>query len=89
MNTYIFLLPLYNDWESFVILSKDINIQMKNMNKTAEILIINDFSTQKPPSFKPLSNIKHKLVSANAIQTYTKLKQPLHIRSITYPILLI
>jgi hypothetical protein len=59
VNTYIFLLPLYNDWESFVILSKDINIQMKNMNKTAEILIINDFSTQKPPSFKPLSNIKH------------------------------
>ena len=59
MNTYIFLLPLYNDWESFSILSKDINLQMKNMNKTAEILIVNDFSTQNPPVFKPLSNIKY------------------------------
>ena len=44
MNKYIFLLPLYNDWESFLILIDRINSQMKSINKTVEILVINDYS---------------------------------------------
>ena len=57
MNKYIFLLPLYNDWESFLILIDRINSQMKSINKTAEILVINDYSSLSCPEFHKLSNI--------------------------------
>ena len=56
MCKYIFLLPLYNDWESFSLLLEKF---LKNIyyQKEAEILIVNDFSDIKPPKFKKYSNI--------------------------------
>ena len=43
MNSYLFLLPLYNDWDSLLILHEKINEQMKKIKKVGKILIINDF----------------------------------------------
>jgi len=50
-------LPLYNDWESLALLLDKINNQIKNLNKFAEILVVNDNSTMKPPKFESFSNI--------------------------------
>ena len=58
MKKYIFLLPLYNDWESFVLISEKINDQLKLMNKYANILIVNDYSS-KPPKLSNYSNINN------------------------------
>lgn len=57
MKKYTFLLPLFNDWESFTLISDRINSQMKQINKHANIVIINDNSTKKPPNFSNHSNI--------------------------------
>ena len=57
MNKYIFLLPLYNDWESFVLIIEKINAQLKILNKHAEILVVNDNSPKKPPELRKHSNI--------------------------------
>ena len=59
MKKYIFLLPLYNDWESFVLISEKINDQLKLMNKYANILIVNDYSSKKPPKLSNYSNINN------------------------------
>ena len=42
MQKYIFLLPLYNDWESLTLLLTKINEEIKSKNKIADILVIND-----------------------------------------------
>ena len=42
MQKYIFLLPLYNDWESITFLLTKINEEIKSKNKIADILVIND-----------------------------------------------
>ena len=57
MNNYLFLLPLYNDWESLLILHEKINDQMGKLKKRGKILIINDFSNNEPPIFKKYENI--------------------------------
>ena len=51
MQKYIFLLPLYNDWESIVLLLNKINNEIKSLNKTAEVFIIDDKSSVKAPEF--------------------------------------
>ena len=57
MYNFIFLLPLYNDWESLSILLNKISEKMLEEKKTAEILIVNDFSKIKPKNFKKYKNI--------------------------------
>ena len=52
MNSYLFLLPLYNDWDSLLILHEKINEQMKKLKKVGKILIINDFSNNDSPILK-------------------------------------
>ncbi len=59
MNSFKILLPLYNDWRSCNLLLKKINNQLKNRKRIAEILILDDASTQKNNlSLKNLKNIK-------------------------------
>ena len=66
MKNYTFLLPLYNDWESFSILLPKINFQMKKLKKKANILIVNDCSKNKMIKYKKLSNIsKIEIISLN------------------------
>ena len=57
MCKYIFLLPLYNDWESFSLLLEKISKELSIIKKKAEILIVNDCSNIRPPKFKKYSNI--------------------------------
>ena len=57
MCKYIFLLPLYNDWESFSLLLEKISKELSTIEKEAEILLVNDFSNIKPPKFKKYDNI--------------------------------
>lgn len=57
MYNFIFLLPLYNDWESLSILLNKISEKMLEEKKTVEILIVNDFSKIKPKNFKKYKNI--------------------------------
>ncbi len=57
MYKYIFLLPLYNDWESFLLLIEKISMEMSYLKKNAEILVVNDLSTVKTPQFKKYDNI--------------------------------
>ena len=66
MKSYTFLLPLYNDWESFSILLPKINFQMKKLKKKANVLIVNDCSINKIVKYKKLSNInKIEILSLN------------------------
>ncbi len=58
MHNYIFLLPLYNDWDSCTVLVDKINFQMKKLNKKCEILIIDDCSNTMQENFSSFSNIK-------------------------------
>lgn len=47
MTKFNFLLPLYNDWQSCSLLIKKINSQLKRKKRYADILILDDASTQK------------------------------------------
>lgn len=58
MNSYLFLLPLYNDWDSLLILHEKINEQMKKLKKVGKILIVNDFSNNASPIFKKYDYIE-------------------------------
>jgi polyisoprenyl-phosphate glycosyltransferase len=58
VNNYIFLLPLYNDWESCFILIDKINIQLKKINKKGQIVIVNDCSSSKGSFYTKYNNIK-------------------------------
>ena len=57
MHKYIFLLPLYNDWESLQLVLAKISEQMVILKCKAEILVINDFSSVKPDKFKNFENL--------------------------------
>ena len=57
MRKYIFLLPLYNDWESLVLLLNKINNEVKSLNKIAEVFIVDDKSSEIAPEFSSFSNI--------------------------------
>ncbi len=59
MYRYIFLLPLYNDWDSFILLANKINDQMKILDSYAEILVVNDKSSNKSKKLIKPSNIKN------------------------------
>ena len=66
MKSYTFLLPLYNDWESFSILLPKINLKMKKLKKKANVLIVNDCSINRIVKYKKLSNInKIEILSLN------------------------
>ena len=58
MQNFTFLLPLYNDWESFIMIANKINEQLKILNKKGQILLVNDNSTSRKPELPILSNIK-------------------------------
>ena len=47
MDTYTFLLPVYNDWESTKILLSQIEKYLKNIKNNYKVLIINDNSSEK------------------------------------------
>ena len=47
MDTYTFLLPVYNDWESTKILLNQIEKYLKNIKNNYKVLIINDNSSEK------------------------------------------
>ncbi len=59
MQNNIFLLPLYNDWQSLQRLLEEINSQIKNLKKKAEIFVIDDNSkSQLKINIKNFNNIK-------------------------------
>lgn len=59
MNNFKILLPLYNDWRSCDLLLKRISDQLKKRKRMAEIIILDDASTQKTNlSLSNLKNIK-------------------------------
>lgn len=57
MQKYTFLLPLYNDWESLILLLNKINNEIKSLSKSAEVFIVNDKSSENAPQFSSYSNI--------------------------------
>ena len=66
MHKYIFLLPLYNDWESLQLVLAKISEQMVILKYEAEILVVNDFSSVKPDKFKNFENLnKIKILNLN------------------------
>lgn len=67
MTEYIFLIPVYNDWQSLNLLIQNIDKQLKSNSKNANILIINDFSPISPKiNLNKLQNIKEvKLINLN------------------------
>ena len=75
MYKYIFLLPLYNDWESLSMIIDNISNKMEKLKKRIEIIVINDCSTIEPKkmgSFKNIDkiqviNLKKNLGSQKAI----------------------
>ena len=58
MKKIIILIPIYNDWESFIMISDKINDQMRSLGKPGQILVVNDNSSVKPPKFSNYSNIE-------------------------------
>ena len=66
LNGYIFLLPLFNDWDSCKILLNKINDKIKKLHEKAEVVIVNDNSNINKPKFKFFSNIdKIKILNLN------------------------
>ena len=62
----IFLLPLFNDWDSCKILLNKINDKIKKLHEKAEVVIVNDNSNINKPKFKFFSNIdKIKILNLN------------------------
>ncbi len=59
MNKHFFLLPLYNDWESFILICDKINDELKSHKMKGEIFVIDDNSSVGPPSFKDYTNIQN------------------------------
>ena len=47
MKKFTFLIPVYNDWKSLQILLDDIDLQLKKFDDQFDVVILNDFSTQK------------------------------------------
>jgi len=62
MNNIVFLLPLYNDWKSCNLLLQKIDRQISIKKAKAEIIILDDCSTQKgriqKRNFSSIKNIK-------------------------------
>ena len=59
MKTIIFLIPVFNDWDSLIKLLEEINKQLNGFKKlNFNCLVINDGSTIPQPKFKKPSNIQ-------------------------------
>ena len=59
MKTIIFLIPVFNDWDSLIKLFEEINKQLNGFKKlNFKCLVINDGSTIPQPKFKKPSNIQ-------------------------------
>jgi len=59
MKKIIILIPVFNDWESFIKLINEININIKNYkNINFNCLVVNDASTIKQPKITKPKNIK-------------------------------
>ena len=59
MKTIIFLIPVFNDWDSLIKLLEEINKQLNGFKKlNFKCLVINDGSTIPQPKFKKPSNIQ-------------------------------
>ena len=60
MKKFTFLLPIYNDWQNLKILIEKIEIQIEELDGEFDMIILNDFSTDKCNiSFKNLKKIGH------------------------------
>ena len=57
MNNLIFLLPLYNDWDSLKKVLDQINDNLKKLNRYGTIIVVNDLSKTSHNTFNRLSNI--------------------------------
>jgi hypothetical protein len=90
VKKYIFLLPLYNDWESLSMLLNKISDQMIYLKQNAEILVINDCSNVKAEKFGKYKNInkiqvlnlKKNLGSQKAISVGLNYLNKIHHKSI-------
>ena len=68
MTKFNILLPLYNDWRSVNLLIKKINKEFFRYKRFANILILDDSSTQK--AFLNINNLKN--ISSIKILTVNK-----------------
>ena len=68
MTKFNILLPLYNDWRSVNLLIKKINKEFFRYKRFANILILDDSSTQK--AFLNVNNLKN--ISSIKILTVNK-----------------
>ena len=46
------LIPIFNDWESILKLLENINSEIINLNHEFTVIIVDDASTIKPPTFE-------------------------------------
>ena len=64
MKKFLFLIPVFNDWNSLSILLKKINSEIFSSENIFDILIVNDGSNTKPninfKLFNKFSSIKIK-----------------------------
>tara|TARA_B100001564_G_scaffold149997_1_gene126117 strand:- start:1268 stop:2113 length:846 start_codon:yes stop_codon:yes gene_type:complete len=66
VNKFFFLLPLYNDWESFALICGKINNELKKLEKVGEIFVVNDNSSVKPAVLPNFTNIQYiKILNLN------------------------
>ena len=67
MKKFTFLIPLYNDWQNLKILIEKIEIQLQRLDDEFDMIILNDFSSQKCDiSFKNFKKINQlKIINFN------------------------
>tara|TARA_E500000178_G_C17008845_1_gene749548 strand:- start:699 stop:1568 length:870 start_codon:yes stop_codon:yes gene_type:complete len=67
LTEYLFLIPVYNDWQSLNLLVKKIDKELGIRSRSGTILVVNDCSTiEQEINFKSLENIKkYKLLNLN------------------------
>ena len=78
---FIILIPLYNDWQSFLKLLENIDNQIKDTDNIFSIVVVNDGSTEKAPDSLPsyskinsikIINLKENVGHARSIATGLK-----------------
>ncbi len=63
MKKIVFLMPVYNDWESFNKLLDEINFVIKDIKEFSfDCIVINDFSTIELPTIKKPHNINSLII---------------------------
>lgn len=58
MNKLIFLLPMYNDWDSLKMVLKQINSKLEEMQQKGCVIVVNDYSIERNKSFDKYLNIE-------------------------------